>query len=407
MKVFLDCTFLRNKMTGVDVTFLSLIDEISQQDTINNYTVYIDARFDDSKLKSKLHNNQNFTIKKIYSPLPLQVIYSSFIFPIILYLQKFDVYHNPYFFGPLVPVGRCKTIITVHDLYHRTIPHLTNKAIKIIFRIFSDTAIRKASNIIAISSETKENIINILNIPENKISLIYQSFNSNFSQIISDDSVFNSYNLKQKKVFLNVGTVLQHKALKEIVEVFAMLKKGKHLKEDFVLVSIGKISDKSYYESIIKIIIDSDLQNHIYIIGYVTDEQLKSFYEKCKYVIISSYNEGFGLPALEAFYFEKILIYRSIKSLEEVVLDAGIPFTSINDLMNILKQILFMNNYENNCLIMKGKDRLKFFDWKNTAELVIVLYQKIHFSSNSVSFIIMPFVVFMNLIFYIIQKSYL
>lgn len=378
MKIFLDCTFLRNKLTGVDVTFLSLINEISKNDQYNHYLIYVDSRFHIGKLKENLNNNSNFRIKRVYSPLPLQVIYSSVVFPLILKFFKFDVYHNPYFFGPLIRFSNKKTkvIITVHDLYHRTIPHLMNKSLNIIFRFFADNAIKKADNIIAISTETKNNLMNVLNISEDNIILIYQSFNSVFSKIDKNNSIINKHDFNNKRLILNVGKLLPSKGFVEIIEVFAKLKKEDFLPNDIVLINVGIIADEQYFNMINNMINGNDLNKNIYILGYITDEELKSLYSNCSSVIISSFNEGFGLPALETFYFNKPLVYRKIPSVSEVVDNAGFGFEDKLELYKILLNIIFNNNFDNDDIIAKGQKRLKLFTWEKSALLTLNLYFK-------------------------------
>jgi glycosyltransferase involved in cell wall biosynthesis len=379
MKIFLDCTFLRNKLTGVDVTFLSLINEISTLDKENLYSIYIDSRFNETILKENLNNNKNFKIKKLYSPLPLQILYSSFIFPLILLIGKFDVYHNPYFFGPIFKFFNKKTkiIITVHDLYYITIPNYVNKKIKFAFKLFAERAIKKADNLIAISSQTKKDLIEYLKIDEAKIKLIYQSFNSVFSKIEKDDEFIKKNKFENKIIMLNVGKLLPSKGFIDIIEALFELKKEDNLSQNLILVNTGILSDKNYYNKVLHLVDIYDLSNQIKILGYTSNEELKSLYNHCKVVIISSYNEGFGLPALEAFYFNKELIYREIPSLSEVADDAGYPFSNKKDLKNQIIKILNNDNIEKNKLLTKGKNRLSLFSWENSAKKYLESYKNL------------------------------
>lgn len=370
---------MRNKLTGVDVTFLSLINEISTLDKENLYSIYIDSRFNETILKENLNNNKNFKIKKLYSPLPLQILYSSFIFPLILLIGKFDVYHNPYFFGPIFKFFNKKTkiIITVHDLYYITIPNYVNKKIKFAFKLFAERAIKKADNLIAISSQTKKDLIEYLKIDEAKIKLIYQSFNSVFSKIEKDDEFIKKNKFENKIIMLNVGKLLPSKGFIDIIEALFELKKEDNLSQNLILVNTGILSDKNYYNKVLHLVDIYDLSNQIKILGYTSNEELKSLYNHCKVVIISSYNEGFGLPALEAFYFNKELIYREIPSLSEVADDAGYPFSNKKDLKNQIIKILNNDNIEKNKLLTKGKNRLSLFSWENSAKKYLESYKNL------------------------------
>lgn len=373
MKIFLDCTFLRNKLTGVDVTFLSLINEISTLDKENLYSIYIDSRFNETILKENLNNNKNFKVKKLYSPLPLQILYSSFIFPLILLIGKFDVYHNPYFFGPIFKFFNKKTkiIITVHDLYYITIPNYVNKKIKFAFKLFAERAIKKADNLIAISSQTKKDLIEYLKIDEAKIKLIYQSLNSRLNNVSTDNTIFSRIKIPTNGLFfLNIGKVIQSKGLLDLVKAFYEVSKKNN---NYYLIQVGLICDKKLFQEISDFIVKNNIADKVYFLGYLEDEKVKALYANAYSVVISSYNEGFGLPALEAFYFNKPLISRNIGAIGEIAGDAALYFNTIDELISCI--FLLEKNHEiKDSLILKGKDRLQFFSWQESAKKVIQLY---------------------------------
>ncbi|MGO4878445.1 glycosyltransferase family 4 protein [Pedobacter psychrotolerans] len=373
MKIFLDCTFLRNTHTGIDVAFLSLAKQLLPLNSANNYVILIDSRYNSDYLVSQLAGCENYILKSIYSPLPLQVIYSSFFIPFYLKLKKFDVYHNPYFFGPLFNFisPKTKVVITVHDVYHRAIPHLRRKIINFIFGFFADRAIKKADAVIAISLQTKEDIIKYLNIDERKIHLIHQALNSRFESKEATGSI-EKFGLSGKRYILTVGSILPSKGISDLIYAFDKLVK-KYSVNDVVLVFAGMYSG-NYIEEICVLIKNLGYSDdRIKLLGYVEDEDLKQLYIKSSLVAIPSHYEGFGLPILEAMNFNKPIIARNASSLKEIVSDAGLLFNDIEELACLLNTLLKDQEMQKQ-LILKGTNRLKDFSWVSTANKTLNLY---------------------------------
>ena len=375
-KIFFDCTYLRNAHTGVDVYFLSLIKYLVEIDTKNQYIILLDSRYNQTYLLQQLNGHSNYTVRSIYSPLPLQVIYSAFFIPFYLLFKKIDVYHNPYFFGPLIKIFNrsTKIVITVHDLYHHTIPGLMDKKLNLVFKFFADRAIKSADEVIVISTQTKNDLLSYLNIPLNRVNLIYQALNDKFSSQRIVYANIEKLGLVSGRYILTVGKVLPSKGLADLIKAFEILVKKNNAVE-IKLVSAG-IANDPYVKEIEQLIESLDIsQQTINLLGYVSDDELSALYANASIVVVPSYYEGFGLPLLEAMKFGKPLVVREASSLTEIVGDAGILFKTVEELADALN-LLLTDSAKRRNLISEGYERLEFFSWKTTAQRTMEVYLK-------------------------------
>jgi len=375
MKILFDCTYLRNTHTGVDIYFLSLIPNILELGSDNTYTILVDSRYNQKYLISRISQYSNYTIKKIYSPLPLQVLYSAFFIPFYLRIKGFDVYHNPYFFGPLLPFvcSGTKVVITVHDMYHRSIPELMNRFLNVVFKFFGDHAIRFADEVIVISEQTKADVKTYLNINEGRLNLVHQALNDKFNEhSYPDINTLGKFGLVKDKYILTVGKVLPSKGLDDLLKGFSLFTALDN--NDMKIVSAGTHPGE-FINDINKLVEQLGLKNSVKLLGYVEDGELFHLYKNCAVVVVPSHYEGFGLPILEAMKFGKPVIVRNASSLTEVVADGGLLFNTNEELSTSLIKIVSDENLKRD-LVTKGYERLKDFSWQSTARKTINIYNK-------------------------------
>ncbi|SDD95948.1 Glycosyltransferase involved in cell wall bisynthesis [Mucilaginibacter pineti] len=376
MKIFFDCTYLRNKHTGVDVYFFNLIHHLLLIDHENEYTILVDTRYDTNNLLAELNAFENYRIIRVFSPLPLQVFYASFLIPFYLRLKKFDIYHNPYFFGPLLKFvcNKTKIVITVHDLYHRTVPEMMNRYLNVVFKVFGDSAIKKADEVIVISNQTQSDVANYLKIPQNKLNLIYQALDHRFDTTGFKAGDIDKFNLTNAGYILSVGKVLPSKGFDDLIRAFKIFTDQNHEK-DIILVIAGMHTGQ-YILEIEALIKTLDLKpDLVKLPGYVDDKDLVCLYANCDMVICPSHYEGFGFTVLEGMRFKKPVIARNASSLIEITGNAGLLFNTVNELVVQIKKIITDASLRNS-LIEKGTERLKIFSWIESSKKTLHVYNK-------------------------------
>lgn len=187
-----------------------------------------------------------------------------------------------------------KTIVTIHDLIFIRYPNLYSFIDRKVYFFKFKKAAQNANLIIAISEQTKKDIVNFLNIDQDKVKVIYQGCQDVFKKQYSEDkkkAVIIKFNLPYKFV-LNVGTLEERK------NAFTIVKAVKRCNVDLVL--IGK--ETKYSKKIKDFIKSNHLENRVHFLKGVSSEELAIIYQLSSVFVYPSIFEGFGIPIIEALY---------------------------------------------------------------------------------------------------------
>jgi len=209
--------------------------------------------------------------------------------------QKLDIFHG---LSQELPLGiektKTKSIVTVHDLIFVRFPQFYNWIDAKIYLRKLIHACRVSDRIIAISQQTKDDLVEYLNLSPWKISVIYQGCNSHFWNTYSEEfrsEVRSKYKLPARYL-LYVGTVEKRKNLLGIV-------KAMHISNiNIPLIVIGRKIDP-YFREVLNYINVHRLNNIIFP-GQILNHELPVIYQNAECFIYPSFFEGFGIPVLEA-----------------------------------------------------------------------------------------------------------
>jgi glycosyltransferase involved in cell wall biosynthesis len=207
-----------------------------------------------------------------------------------------DIYHG---LSQELPWGikntGARTVVTMHDAIFMRYPELYSSVYRAIFIQKNKYACRVADRIIAISEQTKRDIIKYFDADENKISVVYQGCNNIFRVPVSDHAkelIRKKYNLPEC-FLLNVGAIEKRKNVALIIEAM----QRKHI--DAHLVVVGK-PDSSYFEEVSELISRYGLESQVHFIHNAMTADLPAIYSLSEMFIYPSVFEGFGIPILEA-----------------------------------------------------------------------------------------------------------
>lgn len=226
--------------------------------------------------------------------------------------NRTDIFHglsNELPFG--IQRAGCKSVVTIHDLIFLRYPQTYAPITRLILKIKTRYACRKADKVIAISQQTKQDIIEFYNIAEEKIDIVYQGCDSIFYRTTSIEerqAIQKRYGLSSRYL-LCVGTFEQRKNQLSILQSLALTDDDIHL----VLVS-----KPTKYQSIIEERIKSlGLQQRVHILNSVPNADLPALYQNAVAFIYLSWFEGFGIPVLEALVSGTPVIAATGSCLEE------------------------------------------------------------------------------------------
>ena len=209
--------------------------------------------------------------------------------------DKIEIFHG---LSGEIPFGlkskKIKSVVTIHDLIFMKYPELYSFFDRKIHFFKFKKAARQADTIIAISEQTKTDIIQYLKVNPNKIKVIYQGCNSIFKEKFTKTEIKKcivKYKLPENFI-LNVGTIETRK------NVLLAVKAIKDI--DIKLVIVGKKTD--YNLEIEKYIEDNKLQEKIIFHSGLSLTELAILYQLAKIFVYPSLYEGFGIPIIEALY---------------------------------------------------------------------------------------------------------
>lgn len=277
---------------------------------------------------------------------------------------------SPFFLNTSV-----KKVITVHDV----IPLFFQDNLPREYKFWGPTLklIKNRTDCIITDSEnTKNDCINYLKIPEEKIEVIYLAADKRYTYLKNKDELKNElrskYNIHEPFI-LYVGTVESRKNVSLLIESFHKLKK-QGIKHKLVLIGVHGYGSAE----IVELVNSLGLSKEVIFTGYVSDEDLVKFYNTADIFVYPSLYEGFGLTPLEAMACGCPVVSSNTSSLPEVVGDAGIlvnPHES-NALTNEMYKLLTNNDLKRE-LSDKSLKRSRMFNWEKTARETWKVYEKV------------------------------
>lgn len=194
-----------------------------------------------------------------------------------------------------------KSVVTMHDLIFERYPQQYNPIDVFTYRKKAQYACRQADKVIAISEQTKQDVIDFYHIPAERITVAYQSCDPSFMQQHTKEEIsamLARYGLPQQ-YFLYVGSVIERKNLLGIAKAMAMLKG----KLDLPLVVVG--DGKKYLQEVKAYLHAEGLDAKVIWLnetGRFAFKDLPALYQGSTALLYPSVFEGFGIPVLEALW---------------------------------------------------------------------------------------------------------
>lgn len=261
-----------------------------------------------------------------------------------------------------------KKIVTIHDLIFERFPEYYSLFDRKIHFWKFKRAARQADAVIAISEQTKQDIINYLKIPESKISVVYQGCHNAFKEFIFPDFLNQTkekFSLPERFI-LNVGTIEPRKNLLNILRALN--------DSDIPLVVIGK-KQKKYFSKIENFLRKNKVQ--VQFLEHVDMHELAAIYRLADIFIYPSFFEGFGIPVIEGLFSGTPVITSNVSSLPEAGGDAALYVNPENEEDIRAKiQFLWNNGSERKRRREKGFNFVEKFRDEKIGKNLMEVYQK-------------------------------
>ena len=360
--------------TGLGNYCRTLLNDLGTIDTTDSFRLYVpDLGRDDLRSQLDMPRNMSFVTPANKLVKPLRSLWR--IKGIVNDLKRdgVDIYHG--LTGEL-PRGLyeagIKSVVTIHDLIFMRCPEYYNPVDVAIYKWKFRNTCKQADRIIDISENTRRDIMELGEIDDNRINVVYQSCGTRFCQQVGEAQkaeVRSRYSLPQRYI-LFVGTIEERKNALLAAQALP------YLSDEIHLVLVGR--QTAYAKTITSFARQNGLANRIHMLSGVPTSDLYAIYQQAECFVYPSRYEGFGIPIIEAIQSRLPVIACTGSCLEEaggpdnVYVDPDEPqemamaIKSITDNPDAARQI-----------VTRSLDYIRRFENGNVAQEMLNVYRSL------------------------------
>ncbi len=288
--------------------------------------------------------------------------------------EKLDIMHFTHFNAPIF--YRKPAVVTIHDLTLHFYPgkKMTSLHSRLAYQCVIKSVTRHAKKVIAVSENTKKDLVELTHVPEKNIKVVYEGVNREFKEVtdpLALKEIRQKYGIV-KPFLLYTGVWRSHKNLVNLIKAFSYMKRDENF--DGQLVITGK--EDPLYTEVRSTIKDLELDGDIVFTGMIPDEELPAMYSAANIYVFPSLYEGFGLPPLESMACGTPVAASKASCIPEICGEGNAVFFDPYDPSDIADAAakIWSNEALRAELSKKGKDRIKSFSWKTMAKEILDIY---------------------------------
>lgn len=244
-------------------------------------------------------------------------------------------------------------------------------------RLLMKASIYKADKIITVSEKTKQELSSVLEIPSQKLKVVYHGISSCLKPSPPSTELLKTWKDKYGLIgpyILTISSFYRWKNYGNLIKAYHLLK-TKH-KVNNKLVIIGTAQQRDYFAEISTLVDDLGLDQDIVLISGLPHEELPSWYSGADVYVFPSVYETFGFTQLEAMACGTPVAVSKISVMPEISGDATLYFDP-NDPADIAQTIYRILDDERlrQQLIQRGLERSRQFTWERTANEMVSVFK--------------------------------
>lgn len=279
---------------------------------------------------------------------------------------------------------RVPSIITLHDAIAEHFPRLIFASLsgRLFWSLKMRLACQRAAGIITVSNAAKNEIVNYIGLKPDRIDVICEGADPCFHPITAEPARMAA---RQRagipadgRMILYVGGVAPHKNLANLLAGFAEIAPTV---PDLRLAIVGDPRGDGFHSNYQDIIAraagHTSLNGRVHFTGYVTDKDLAALYSDALALVLPSFSEGFGLPALEAISCGTPVLASRAGAVAEIVDNAGLTFDPHRP-SEIGQQICRLANDLTTLSVLRHRavERARHYTWSKAADLTLRSFER-------------------------------
>lgn len=373
MKIAIDISQIAYSGSGVGTYTRNFVRSLLAADGKNEYILFGYSIRKINLLNSFLSEMKAINTKVVgkFIPIPEKVVNfiwnSVHILPIEMILGDIDIFHSSDW---IQPPSRAKMVTTIHDLIIYTNPQTSNDYIISTHKKRLEWVKKDVDCVFADSNCTKDDIVRILEIPEQLIHVIYPGISNEFSIQPKQevDRVKRKYSLFEDYL-LSVGTMEPRKNLKTLLTAFCDFERHSLVKSYGKPIELVIAGNSGWGEK-------PPVSKYVRMLGFVDQKDLPALYSGALAFVYPSLYEGFGLPILEAMASGCPVVTSPAGSLKEIAGKYAMMIDPMNptEISQKLVQIVVDSNLRKT-MIKEAKSYVDRFNWNSYARKVINVYE--------------------------------
>lgn len=374
MNIGLNALLMGGTRAGIGNYIYNLLKALACVDADNKYQVFVNKQYPAGLWA---HNQEPVPVNLTSQGSWARILWEQILLPSSIAKRDIDIMHFPDYSLPVL-LGSKPSIITVHDLTYKLFPETFSRGKLLTKLALLGPSLRKAAGIIAVSNNTKKDLIEVCGVSPERITVIHNGVDPEVFKPMESGKVREQlavkYNLEPGYI-LYVGTLEPRKNITTLIKAFKILKKSRRLPHKLVIAG-GK---GWLYREIFQAVSELGLEQEVLFTGYISADELPLFYNGAGVFVYPSLYEGFGLPPLEAMACGIPVVTSDSSSLPEVVGDAGIMVnpTEVEALSDAIDRILSDCQLADR-LSVQGLQRAQGFTWEQCSRKTMAVYAQVY-----------------------------
>lgn len=366
--------FRKNKH-GMDYVVLQEIKELQLLDTENEYFIFVKPGEDRC-----IEETKNFHIIEVKCP--SYPLWEQVALPYAARKYNVDILHCTSNTAPII----CNTplVLTLHDIIFLEPRDTNNKSFYqnlgwLYRRLVVPRILDKCKRIITVSNFELKNIIGKLSIPESRMAMIYNGYNTWFKPINDVESITSKY-IGETGYFFFLGNTDPKKNTERTLIAYSNYCKQSSVKRKLL---VADLAPQYLEEFIVKNKLDN-IRDQVVLTGYVVNSHLPYIYNGAFAFLYTSLRESFGIPLLEAMACGTPVITSNTSSMPEIGgKDAALVNPESSEEITQMMLLIENDNEYRERIKAIGLERVGHFSWKNTASNLLKLYKDVYKECNA------------------------